>query len=116
MTYRFNATDLTLQPTSGRWLDRETLGIDGNGRAIYPPYREFELKWGLISVSEFQQLNNFFNAIGATGTVVATLPQYGASSYTTYDYSGCILRQVEAGEYFEEWIKDASLLVVRITA
>ena len=114
MPYKINGTDITLQPTTGKWVDREQIGIDGNGRALYSALREFELTWGLVSASEFNQLKGFFDSIGSTGSVVATLPQYGASSYTFYDYTGCILREMEAGEYFEERITDTKLLIVKI--
>ena len=83
-TYAINGTDITLPPTSGRWLPKEPLGIDGNGRAIYSGVRQFELEWQLISPSEYYQLQTFFDAVGNTGTVVVDLPKYGASSYIFY--------------------------------
>lgn len=114
MPYAINGTSLTAQPESGEWKDRESIGIDGNGRPIYPGPREFEMKWGLISISDWQQLRTFFQAVGATGTVVASLPQYGASSWTFYSYSGCVLKEPQVGQYFEEYITDARLIVSKI--
>ena len=113
-TYAVNGTDITLPPTSGRWMPRESLGIDGNGRAIYPGVREFELRWQLISPSDYNQLQTFFSSIGNTGTVVVDLPQYGAASYLFYSYTGCVLREPETGQYFTENQLSAFLLVTNI--
>lgn len=114
MTYKINGTSITLQPSTGKWADREQIGVDGNGRAIYSAFRDFELTWELISVSDYQQLKNFFDTIGSTGTVVATLPQYGASSYADYDYTGCVLRDPQVGEYFETYISNVKMLIVHV--
>src|SRR5512139_2561459 len=114
MAYTINGTTLTTQPESGEWKNREPIGVDGNGRPIYPAPREFEMKWGLISMSDWVQLRTFFQSVSATGTVVAGLPQYGASSWTFYSYSGCILNEPQAGVYFEEHIQDARLVVSKI--
>jgi len=113
-TYAINGTDITLPPTSGRWLPKEPLGIDGNGRAIYSGVRQFELEWQLISPSEYYQLQTFFDAVGNTGTVVVDLPKYGASSYIFYSYTGCVLREPETGQYFTENQLDAFLLITNI--
>jgi hypothetical protein len=100
MTYKISGTAITTQPTTGRWIPRASLGIDGNGHAIYPGVREYELKWQLVNVSDYNQLVTFFNSIGNTGTVVVDLPQFGAATYTFYSYSGCVLREPEANQYF----------------
>jgi len=115
MTYKVNGSAITLQPTSGKWANRDSIGVDGNGHEIYTGKREFEMRWGFMSASEFNELIGFFNAIGNTGTAVVSLPQYGASAYTFYAYSGCVLREPEAGEFFEEYVSDVSLLVVKIS-
>jgi len=115
MPYSINGTDLTMQPTEGRWVDRDALGRDGNGRNIYPAPREFEMKFNLISTSDLQQLQTFFSAVGATGTVVVSLPQYGASAYQFYSYSGCILSEPTVNAYFEEYLNDVKITVSKIT-
>lgn len=115
MTYKINGTTITLQPTTGEWKDRDEIGRDGNGRPIYHAPREFELKWSLISMSDFAQLRTFFRSVSATGTVVVDLPQYGSSSWTFYSYSGCILSEPQAGPFYEEHTTDARLLVSKIT-
>lgn len=114
MTYQINGTDVPIPPTSGQWKSRDTIGVDGNGHAIYTGYREFELRWGLLSSPEFSTLQGFFNAIGVTGTATVALPQYGASSYTFYNYSGCVLREPEVGQYFETYVEDVKLEVMKI--
>ena len=114
MTYKVDGTAFTLQPTTGRWDNRESIGVDGNGHAVDPAFREFELRWVFMSVREFQQLQNFYDAIGNTGTAVLSLPKYGDSSYAFYDYTGCVLREPEVGEYFEQYVSDVRLLVVKV--
>lgn len=74
MTYKFNGTAITLQPSSGQWQEREELDVDGNGHSIYPAVREFEIKWDLMSMSEFSQVETFYNNQGTTGSVVSELP------------------------------------------
>lgn len=114
MTYKINGTDIPLQPESGEWKNRDKIGDDGNGRPIYPAPREFEMKWSLISMSDWKTLLTFFRSVGATGTAVAELPQYDATSWTFYAYSGCILSEPERGKFFEEYGMDARLVVSRI--
>jgi len=113
-SYALNGTNLTLQPTEGRWGERDSFGMDGSGHPIYPSVRTFELSWELISTSELQQVINFFNAVGNTGTVVADLPQYGAAAYQFYAYSGCTLNEVMVGAYFQEYVQDTKLLILNI--
>lgn len=115
MTYAVNGTTITTQPETGKWSERDELGRDGNGRPIYVGPREFEMKWGLLSMSEWLQLQTFFSSVGATGTAVVALPQYGASSYQFYSYSGCILSEPTVGVYFEEHVSDVRLIVNKIT-
>ena len=113
-SYAINGTKLSLQPTDGKWEDKGILGIDGNGRARYPAVTEFTLSWGLISTSDFAQLNNFYLSVENTGTVVVDLPKWGDSSYTYYSYSGTHLSRLTAGKYFSEHIQDVQLVVTNI--
>ena len=114
MPYKLNGTELTHQPTEGRWLPREAIAIDGNGHAIYPAVREFEMRFELLSPAEYQQMTAIFNSVGATGTAVVTLPQYGVATYVFFDYSGCVLREPTANEYFAQHQSNITLLVSRI--
>lgn len=113
-TFSFNGTVLTAQPTSHKWISKGEIGVDGSGRGIYAAYREYEMKWDFLSTDEFQQIYNYFQAIGQTGTVVASLPQFNATDYQFYSYSGCVLREPEVGDYFQNYISDVRLLIVRI--
>jgi hypothetical protein len=114
MTYKINNTDLTLQPETGQWVTRDKFGIDGAGHSIVPRLRKFEIHWGFLSMSEYQQVENFYDSVSATGTVVATLPQWNASSFTFYDYSGCVLHPPEHGVFFEGFISDVRLIISNI--
>uniref|UniRef100_A0A6H1ZAW7 Uncharacterized protein n=1 Tax=viral metagenome TaxID=1070528 RepID=A0A6H1ZAW7_9ZZZZ len=114
MPYSINGTSFSLQPEMGQWINREVVGIDGAGHPIYPAVREFELRWSLMSASEFNQVQDFYSVVGTTGTCVASLPQYGASTYAFYSYSGCTLREPSVDAYFEEHASNVLLLVTNI--
>lgn len=113
-TYAVNGTDIVTQPTTGRWIPRQAIGIDGNGYAVYPSVREFELKWQAVAPSDYNQIMTWFNSIGHTGTVVVDLPQFGAATYTFFSYTGCILREPEANVYFSQHQTDILLLITNI--
>jgi hypothetical protein len=113
-SYAINGTEITIQPTSGQWMPRDPLGIDGNGHFVYPPYREFEMTWGLLAPSDVNQLQNFFASIGNTGTAVVDLPKFAAVTYTFYSYSGCVLQEPSIGVYFSENQTEITLLVSKI--
>lgn len=112
--YQINGVDLTMQPTTGRWIPRQSLGIDGNGHAIYPGVREFEMTFILESPADYNQVWTYYNACGNTGTVVVSLPQFGAATYTFYDYTGCVLREPEINQYFSTYHTQATLLITNI--
>jgi len=114
MTYKINGTDISLQPTSGRWLPREILGTDGNMQAIYPMYHEFELTWQVETPNDFKELQDYFEGMSAVGNIVADLPEYGASTYTFFSYSGCVIREPQMGTYFAEHHTSVSLLISKI--
>jgi hypothetical protein len=114
MTYKINGTALTLQPTTGEWIDRDSIGATGEGHNVYPALRSFRLQWGFMTAAEFEQIHDFFENNNITGTVVAELPKYKDSSWGFYGYTGSVLREPTFGEYFEEHYSDVSLLIVRI--
>lgn len=114
MTYKINGTEIVIQPTTGRWVGRTAVDVDGWGHPIYPPYREFEMSWQLITMEQAEQLHTFFLAVGSTGTVVVDLPQYATDAYTFFAYTGCVLQEPSFGEFFVEHSKDTMLLVTRI--
>ena len=116
MPYKINGVILLTQPTAGQWTSRETLGVDGNGHAVYPSLREFELTWDLVDLDTSNQLQNFYNGIDNTGTVSVDLPLFNdvGATGTFQTYSGCILREPEFEQYFEYYRENAKLLIVRI--
>jgi hypothetical protein len=114
MPYKINGVEITLQPTSGQWLPRKEKGIDGNSHKVYPPTREFELRWDLISVSEFYQLQDFFDALPVTGSYIVDLPKYKDTIWEFVSYTGCIIDEPEANPYFETYRLEAKLLITNI--
>jgi len=116
MTYKVNGVEFLLQPTSGRWVDRNLIGRSGSGHPIYSGVREFELGFQLASTTDYQQLQLWFNAVSNTGTVVVDLPKYGSSTggYGFYSYSGCIINEPVANEYYAEYQQNVTLLITNI--
>ena len=112
--YSINGTNLTLQPSEGKWEAKDVIGRDGSGRAIYPATSDFTLSWGLMSTSEFKQLNDFYEYVSNTGTVVVDLPRWGDTDYTFYSYSGAFVNRPTAGAYFERYVTDVQLLVTSV--
>lgn len=113
-SFAINGTNLSLQPTTQHWLDRESYGIDGAGHPVYSQFKSYELTWQLISPSDFAQLVNFYNQVSNTGTVVVDLPRWGSSTYDYYSYSGCTLTEPTLGEDFVEHFQEAKMLILKI--
>lgn len=113
-TYGINGTDLTLQPTEGRWVERESLGIDGGGHEIYSGIRQFEMTFVLTAMGELKQVIDVFNSVAATGTVAVDLPQWGASDYRFFRYSGCCAKEPSFGPYFEGYGQDVIFTITNI--
>ena len=114
MVYKINGTELTLQPTAGRWLPRRTIGLDGNGHFIYSSVYDFEMTWGIAGQDEWEQILSLFDAIHITGSAVVELPEYGASTYQFYAYSGCVVQEPQMSRYFDEHPTKVKLLVNKI--
>jgi hypothetical protein len=108
----FNGTGLSLPPTEANWLEQDTLGITGNGRAVYPALREFEMTFNLSNQQNLYELWDYFQQI-STGTVTATLPEYMSPVFRYKNYSGVILRQPTVGSYFaEEYTQEIRLVLL----
>ena len=116
MVYKIDGTELTLQPTSGRWLPRKVVGTDGNGHFIYTSVYEFEIIWGIANHSEWDQILDFFDAVNITGSVVVELPKYRSSTYQFYAYTGCVIQEPQMSRYFNEHPTKVKLLVHKIRA
>lgn len=113
-SYAINNTNLTLQPTTGRWTERPSYGVDGGAHPVYSSIRSFELTWVLISTSDAKQIIDFYNAVGNTGSVVACLPKWGDTDYTFFNYSGTTLQEPTVGEYFQGFIQEVKLLILNV--
>lgn len=113
-TYAFNGTDLTLQPTTGKYLERSQYGFAGNARPIYSAFRQFELTWELESTSDAKQLIDFYNTVSVTGTLVACLPRWGDTNFVFINITGVTLTEPTVEEYFQGFIKTVKMLVINI--
>lgn len=114
MPITINGTELSLPPTSHGWIPKTLLGTGGAGHSFHSAVQEYEMNWELVPVDDLAQLINFSDSIGITGTAVVQLPQYGASTYTFYPYSGCIINEPELGPYFEQHVTNVRLVVSNI--
>jgi len=114
MPYKINNIELIIQPTTGQWIPREIIGIDGNGHPIYPATREFEMNWQLSNPTGTWQLQNFFDTVSITGSAVVDLPRHNYWGYEFYSYSGCVVQEPEIDVYFTEHITNVRLLVTKI--
>lgn len=112
-SFAVNGTNLQLQPSTFRWGDRDIIGRDGMGRAIYPALGTFEMLWGLMSTGDLEQLISFAVA-SQTGTVIVDLPEWGNSGYLFQSYSGTLLDRPTVGEYFNTYVTDVRLTVTNI--
>lgn len=111
MAYGFDGSELNLQPTYGRWVPRVEVGKNGVGHSIYPEVREYQLYWGLMPVADFDAIRDIYNQVSITGTVVASLPEIGASTYGFKNYSGCVVNEPEAGRYFTEHVTEVNWII-----
>lgn len=113
-TYAINDTNLQLQPTSGKWVERTQYGTDGSGHPIYSAFRNFELTWDLINTADVKQLIDFYNTVSSTGTVVACLPKWGDTNYTFHNYSGTTMGEPVVDTYFQSHLQSVKLLLINI--
>jgi len=113
-SYKINGVELSLQPTTGRWLPRPLVGTTGDGHHIYPAIREYEMRWGLANPSDADEWYTQFDLLGVTGTVVMDLPKFPNSVYAFESYSGCTLQEPIVNTYFTEHFTDVVLLVTNI--
>jgi hypothetical protein len=114
MSFKFNGVEI-LQPSIHRWLPRNLLGMTGGGQPVYSGVREYELKWQLSSIGDYYQLQQSFNNLSGSTTIVVDLPNfYSTGTYSFYSYTGCILREPEYSEWFNGYYRDATLLIQSI--
>lgn len=113
-SFALNGANLTLQPSTFGWENRDTLGVDGNGRPVYSALGSFQMFWGIMSTSELEQLITIFDTVSVTGTVVADLPEWGHSDYYFKSYSGTVLNRPQVGEYFNSYVTDVRVIITKI--
>lgn len=113
-TYAVQGTDFSLQPTNGRWLDRDILGFDGAGHPIYPSIRSFEMSWQLINANDLAQIIGFYNSVQNTGSVSVDIPRWNGNPYQFQRYSGCVLGEPMVNEFFDEHTQEVKLLIYNI--
>ena len=109
-----NGTVFSHQPTDHHWTDREMIGVDGNGVAVYPAVREYELKFDFVDTDEWNSMYQPFISQGVTGTVIATLPKWNTTPYQFYNYSGCVNRELTYENWFQNYYVNVKMLIVRI--
>jgi len=114
MTYTINGTTLSLQPTAGRWINRDVLGFTGNGHPEYPGVRDFEMRWQLTSMADANEIQNLYDQLDVTGTAVVSLPTYKGATWSFTNYSGCTLGEPTSNEYFEQHETDVVLMIYGI--
>lgn len=112
-SYAINGLKL-LQPTNHQWVEFDILGIDGNGRPVYPQIGEYQLEWGLMPTSDLKTLIDFANFSLTTGTCVVDLPKWGDNDYLFYSYSGTYISRPTVGSYFAEHVENVRLIVRNI--
>lgn len=113
-SFAINGVNFLLSPTKSGWMGREELGIDGNGHPVYPAVREYEISWVLAHPNDIKQINDAYLLASSTGTLSFDLPQWGASDYIFYRYSGCTMREPQMGEYFAEYIADVKVTILLV--
>jgi hypothetical protein len=113
-TFAINGTALNIQPTKHNWIKKSSVGTDGGGHAIYPALAQYQMQWDYMSAAEFSQLLTFYDSFGTTGTVVASLPKYKNSTYTFFDYSGCVIDAPGFDNFFENYYENVVILISSI--
>lgn len=113
-TIGFNGYSFSHQPTDHHWVERDQVGVDGNGIAVYVAPRQYELKWDFLDTDEWNEIYAYFSAQGTTGTITARLPKWNATPYQFFAYSGCQIREMSYDNWFQNYYSGVRLLICRI--
>jgi hypothetical protein len=115
--YVVNGTTLPC-PTTGRWVPRRPVDVQGDNRPLYAPVRSYELRWNLQSFEDWAVLVAEFENLQTTGTAVVELPAYPTitgGSYEFREYSGCTLDEPAIGPFFnQEYPTNVALIIGNI--
>lgn len=106
-----------LAPTTGKWMRRKPLGVQGDARPIYPGVYSFELRWQLMSHEEWSDLVMGFRNIQWTGTNTVRIPCYPTatgSAFAWCEYSGTVFGEPSMGSYFETYPTSVVLIITNI--
>ena len=114
MSYVIGGVTFDLQPSSGGWVVREVLGIDGNAHPIYSSVREYQIEWGISDMSQFNEFLLAFENVHITGSAVVELPRWDGTVYEFREYSGCVVQEPEFDRYFAEHPTSIRLLITNI--
>lgn len=114
--WEINSNEI-LPPTTGRWLPRRPLDVQGDNRPIYPGVRSFELRWQLVSNEDWATLQANFRTVESSGTVTVRIPEFPTvtgAAYAFREYSGCTLSEPIIGAFFETYPRSVVLIVNNI--
>lgn len=114
MTYKINDVALVTQPTRGTWGIRDSLGLTGDGRAILPAHRVFEMSWDTLDPSGLHQMVSAWQDQDITGTSSVDLPVMGRAPYGFSTFSGVFVEEPEMGSYFEGHYLNVVVRVSRV--
>lgn len=113
-SFGINGTNFALQPSEFGWTERQSLGISGDAHLIYSSVRQFEMKWNLVNMSDWNQFLGFYDLVSTTGTVIIDLPKYHSSDYRFVSYTGCIINEPVMGTYFNGYPQEISITIRNI--
>ena len=113
-SYAVNGVELTLQPTEHRWMPRDPVDIDGDAHAVYHQIHQYEMRWGLMTPAEYNQIYLCYLAVSSTGTMIVDLPEYGANRYYFKSYTGCTAQEPYYGGWFTENMLEVVWLIDNI--
>lgn len=110
---------ITVHPTEFDYQPRRPLGIQGDGRAVYPGTRTAQMTWNFTSYEEWANVIHVFNQIVSDGDLVVQVPAYptvSGSSYAFTEYSGCFVSEPQLGPFFADYPSNVKLLIYGIAA
>lgn len=105
----------TYCPTTVRWMPREAIDVQGDGRPIYGAVRQVQLRWELTSYEEWASLQRVYDDVRASGTAVVQLPGFPTTTGTSLsyvEYSGCVLGEPQIGNFFAESYPESIVLII----
>lgn len=109
----------TVTPTDFRYLPRRPIGLQGDGRPIYPGIRSAQLRWDIKSYAEWSNLQVSFEQFQSQGTAVVNIPAFPTGSNQSYgftEYSGVYLSEPLTDVNFAEHPTNLVLVISNIPA